>query len=204
MKPISPDFGWERGTPIDRFYIENFLSDRAGDIVGRVLEIGDDVYSKRFGGAKIEVQDVLHVKADHPKATITGNLAQNDVLPKAAFDCIVFTQTLQFIFELEQAIDSLYDSLKPGGVLLATVPGLSQIDRGEWKDSWYWSFTAASVRQLFARRFGSEMLKIETHGNVFAATAFLQGAAFQEVDQELLTVNDPAYQLVITLRARKR
>jgi hypothetical protein len=41
------------------------------------------------------------------------------------------------------------------------------------------------------------------HGNVFAATAFLQGAALEEVDRAKLDIEDPAYPVTITLRARK-
>ncbi len=131
-QPISYDFGWDRGTPIDRYYIENFLAERAGDIQGRVLEVGDDEYSTRYGGSNITRQDVLHVHSENPKATLIGDLTRKDVLPNDAFDCIVLTQTLQLIFELEQAVRLLDEALKPGGILLLTVPGISQIDRDEW------------------------------------------------------------------------
>ena len=201
--PISQDFGWDRGTPIDRFYVEEFLAKRAEDIAGRVLEVGDDLYSRRFGGSRILRQDVLHVRADHPKATLVGDLAHADTLPREAFDCIVLTQTLQFVFELEGAVASLFAALKPGGVLLLTVPGISQVDRGEWRDVWYWFFTTVSVRKLFERRFPSEALEITSHGNVFAAVSYLHGAALEEIDQRMLQVSDPAYPVIITLRAKK-
>ena len=42
LKPISPDWGSERGLPIDRYYIGQFLAAHAQDIRGHVLEIGDD------------------------------------------------------------------------------------------------------------------------------------------------------------------
>lgn len=200
--PISRDFGWERGTPVDRFYIERFLASNAGVISGHVLEVGDDAYSKRFGGHKIKKQDVLHVHPHHPDSTLFGDLTKSGVLPSATFDCVVLTQTLQLIFNLEQAVERLHDALKPGGVLLLTVPGISPIDRGEWADTWYWAFTPASVLQLFQGKFGTN-LKIETHGNIFAAMVFLQGVALEEVDQNLLETYDPAYPVTITLRAEK-
>jgi glycosyltransferase involved in cell wall biosynthesis len=203
-RPISLDFGWDRGTPIDRYYIERFLASRAEDITGNVLEIGDNTYSKRYGGAKIMRQDVLHVAVDHPDATITGDLTQEGVLPENTFDCIIFTQTLQLIFELEQAVCRLHRALRRGGVLLLTTPGISQLDRGEWGDRWCWSFTAVAVRRLFERHFPPDALDVSTHGNVFAATTFLHGVALEEVDQKKLDVNDQAYPVVITLRAQKR
>jgi hypothetical protein len=203
-RPISLDFGWDRGTPIDRYYIEKFLASRAEDIAGHVLEIGDDTYSRRFGGVQITRQDVLHVAADHPKATITGDLTREGVLPENTFDCIIFTQTLQLLFDLDEAVLRLYRALRLGGVLLLTAPGISQIDRGEWRDHWYWSFTSTSVRRLFERAFDAEALEINTEGNVFAAITFLHGIALEEVDGQNLDVNDPAYPVVITLRAQKR
>ena len=200
--PISLDFGWDRGTPIDRYYIESFLADRTADISGRVLEIGDDAYSRRYGGSKITKQDVLQLDAKHPNASLVGDLTQPDVLPDGAFDCIILTQTLQLIFDLEQAVRRLHAALRPGGVLLLTVPGISQIDRGQWGDSWCWALTAVSIRKLFEPHFAPE-LEIKTYGNVFAATAFLQGAALEEVDRAKLDIYDPAYPVTITLRAQK-
>jgi SAM-dependent methyltransferase len=200
--PISLDFGWDRGTPIDRYYIEGFLADRHTDIRGRVLEVGDDAYSRRYGGSKITKQDVLHVDVKHPHASLVGDLTQPDVLPDDAFDCILLTQTLQLIFDLERAARRLHAALRPGGVLLLTVPGISQIDRGQWGDSWCWALTAVSIRKLFEPLFGPD-LEIKTHGNVFAATTFLQGAVLEEVDRAKLDIDDPAYPVIITLRAPK-
>jgi GT2 family glycosyltransferase/SAM-dependent methyltransferase len=200
--PISLDYGWDRGTPIDRYYIESFLANRTADIRGRVLEVGDDLYSQRYGGSKITHQDVLHLDVKHPKASLVGDLTQPDVLPDGAFDCILLTQTLQLIFDLRQAVRRLRAALRPGGVLLLTVPGISQIDRGQWGDRWCWTFTTASIHKLFEPDFGPE-LEIKTHGNVFAATAFLQGVALEEVDRAKLNVYDPAYPVTITLRVRK-
>jgi glycosyltransferase involved in cell wall biosynthesis len=200
--PISQNFGWDRGTAVDRYYIEKFLAENASDITGRVLEVADDAYSRRFG-SNISTQDILHVDPHHAKATLHGDLAQPGVIPENAFDCIVLTQTLQLIFELEQAVRYLHASLKPDGILLLTVPGISAIDRGEWGESWCWAFTPTSIRRLFQRSFPSDALEIEAHGNVFAATAFLQGAALEEVDQSKLDIHDAAYPVIITLRARK-
>jgi len=200
--PVSLNFGWDRGKPIDRYYIERFLASNAGDITGRVLEVGDDTYSRLYG-SNISLMDILHVDPHYAKATLHGDLSRPGVLPEGVFDCIVFTQTLQFIFELEEAVSHLYVALKPGGTLLLTVPGISPIDRGEWGESWFWSFTPASVRRLFQLSFPADAIELKAHGNVFAATAFLQGAALEEVDVAKLDEPDPAYPVIITLRARK-
>ena len=203
-RPISMDFGFDRGLPTDRFYIERFLARHSADICGHVLEIGDDAYSRRFGNAAVSKQDILHVEPGNRLATIVGDLCMPGVLPDAQFDCIVLTQTLHLLFDLQQAVTRLHAALRPGGVLLLTAPGITQLERGRWGQTWYWSFTKPSLDRLFAPVFGSEQVEIEAHGNVFAATAMLQGLAVEEVGRARLEVVDPAYPVILTLRALKR
>lgn len=199
--PLSKDFGYSRGTPIDRYYIERFLADHSADIRGRVLEIGDDAYSRRFGGAKVEKQDILHVHPDNPRATIIGDLSEPGVLPERTFDCIILTQTLHLIYDLERAVGHVHRALKPGGVALITVPGITSIDRGEWKDSWYWSLTERALAKLLSGTFPAKNVTCRSHGNLFAATAFLHGAALEEVGTARLDPSDPAYPVTVTARA---
>lgn len=201
-RPISADFGWDRGTPVDRVYVERFLDANHADVRGRALEIGDASYCRRFGSG-VTRQDVLHVDPANRDATIIGDLSQPDVLPPDGFDCLLITQTLHLIFDMGQAAAQLHRALAPGGVLLLTVPGITPIDRREWTDSWYWSLTAAAVRRLFEPLFGAENMAVEAYGNVYAATCFLQGLAAEEVDRAKLDPTDPAFPVVVALRARK-
>jgi glycosyltransferase involved in cell wall biosynthesis len=203
VTPISPDFGYGRGGPIDRYYIEQFLGIRRDDICGRVLEIGDDSYTRKFGGSSVTRRDVLHVTDDNPRATIIADLASADHIPDNTFDCIILTQTLQVIYEVRAAIATLHRILKPGGVLLATFPGISQIDRSEWRESWYWSFTTRSARRLFEETFSRTGVKVEAHGNVLVTTAFLYGLGVGELRREELDYHDPQYEMLITVRAAK-
>jgi SAM-dependent methyltransferase len=204
-EPVCDDFGYSRGTPIDRFYIERFLQQHASDIAGRALEVGDDAYCRRFGSKRITRQDVLHISADNPAATIVGDLAQPGTLPLDAFDVLVLTQTLHLVFDMRAAVVEMQRCLKPGGVVLLTVPGISRIDRGQWGgEHWFWSLTAASASRLFGEVFGAAHVQVESHGNVYAATAFLQGLALEEVDRAKLETRDACFPVTITVRARKR
>ncbi len=200
-EPLCPKFGYSRGQPIDRHYIHAFLAATAADIRGRVLEIGDDGYSKRFGGDQVEIQDVLHLRPGHPGATIVGDLCDPTVLPSATFDCIVLTQTLHLIFDLAGAVAQLHRSLRPGGVLLITVPGITSIDRGEWQDSWYWSLTGPALKLLLSGPFESEKVRCSVHGNLAAATAFLHGAAVEDLNRAALDADDAAFPVTVAARA---
>jgi len=203
VTPISNDFGFDRGKPVDRYYIEQFLCRHAADIRGRVLEIGDDFYSQRFGGSQIKHQDVLHATAGNPAATIIGDLSQTGSLAADAFDCLVLTQTLHLIFDLRAAVVEMHRALKPGGIVLLTVPGISPIDRGVWGATWYWALTSASASRLFTEVFGADNVRVEAYGNVFAATAFLQGLALEEIDTTKLEIKDASYPVVVAVRAQK-
>jgi SAM-dependent methyltransferase len=199
--PLSKDFGFDRGTPIDRRYIEAFLSGHSDDIRGDVLEVGDDTYSRRFGGDRVNRQHVLHLRDGHPGATITGDLTELATLPAGAFDCIILTQTLHLVFDVGAAVRTLRQSLRSGGVLLVTVPGITPIDRGEWRDSWYWSFTEQALARLLAGSFDESKIRVIAYGNLFAATAFLHGAAVEEVPARKLAPPDPAYPVIVAARA---
>jgi SAM-dependent methyltransferase len=203
LNPISREFGYDRGLPIDRYYIENFLTDRSPDVRGRVLEIGDATYTHRFGGDRVTKSDVLHVVAGNPAATIIGDLTNSDLIPSDSFDCLILTQTLHLIYNIKDAVQTIDRILKPGGVALVTVPGISQIAIDEWKDYWCWSLTSIAAHKLFAKVFPAENVTIEYYGNVLAATAFLQGLATQELTTAELDYRDPSYQMLITIRVVK-
>jgi SAM-dependent methyltransferase len=202
-QPFSKDFGYDRGGPVDRYYIENFLQKQANRIKGRVLEIGDNEYTLKYGGANVIKSDILHIDDSNTKATFVGDLSHAPHLPDAAFDCIVLTQTLHLIYNYKEALQTCFRILKPGGTLLLTVPGISHIDQGEWKNIWLWSFTEASIKKLLQETFPQSHAAIETFGNVLVATAFLYGMGLPELSKKQLDDSDPHYQVIITACAVK-
>ena len=103
LTPLSNEFGFDRGLPIDRYYIEFFLARHASDIHGHVLEVGDDSYMCRFGGDRVLKKDILHVAEGNPAATIVADLARADHIPSNQFDCIILTQTLHLVYNVDAA-----------------------------------------------------------------------------------------------------
>jgi SAM-dependent methyltransferase len=207
LTPVSRRFGWDRGgLPVDRYYIEQFLQQHATDVGGRVLEVRDDAYTRRFGGDRVTHADVLHPTADNPKATIIADLSCANEIPNDTFDCIILTQVLPFIPCVHSAVRTLHRILRPGGVVLATVPGISQIvryDMDRWGD--YWRFTSLSARRIFEEAgFSQPDTTVEVHGNVLVATAFLQGLSTKDLRTDELNHQDPDYEVLITVRAVKQ
>lgn len=205
LSPISPIFGFERGQAIDRYYIESFLDENRLDIRGRVLELGDPSYTQRFGDDRVTQSDVLHVVAGNPIATIVADLTQADHVPSDAFDCVIFTQSLQMIYDLKAALRTLHRILKPGGVLLVTSAGIAKIGRRLGRDDWgeYWHLTTQSLAALFAETFPGADARIASRGNVLAATAFLHGLATEELSPAELDHTDPDFEVLVTARVQK-
>jgi SAM-dependent methyltransferase len=203
ITPISSRFGFDRGQPIDRYYIEGFLSAYAYAIKGCILEVGDDTYSRRFGASQITHQEVLHVVPGHPGATMIADLAHAPEIPSGYFDCVILTQTMHYIFDLPSAVATLFRILKPGGTLLVTVPGISQICRDQSdQESDCWRFTASSSARLFSERFGRKNVTVHTYGNVLASIAFLEGLASS--DLTLTVLSDAAPGLALTENGNRK
>jgi SAM-dependent methyltransferase len=203
VTPIDPNWGFERGTPIDRVYVEQFVSANAADIRGRVLEIAAPDYTTRFGRG-VERVDILMATEGNPQATIVGDLTDAPQIPSDTFDCAIVTQTLQFVYDIRAALATLHRTLAPGGVLLATVPGITKIsppedeEYGEW-----WHFTARSAQRLAEEAFGAGNVEARSYGNVLSATGFLYGLAASDLKAEELAAHDRLYEVIVGLRAVK-
>lgn len=205
LSPISRVFGYDRGSKsVARYYIDKFIAQHASDIHGHVLEIGDNTYTMRFDDDLVTCSDVLHIRSDNPKATIVADLTCADAIDSDTFDCIILTQTLQFIYDFHSALHHIFRILKPGGVVLVTLSGISQISRYDM-DRWgeYWRFTTLSTQRLFAEFFPPDCVTIEAYGNVLAAIALLHGITSSELKPLELEHHDPDYEVLITVRAEK-
>lgn len=199
--PLSRYWGGDRGTPVDRYYIERFLREQQGSIQGRVLEVQDRKYALRYGTG-LTGTDVLDIDPTNAKATIVADLAAADEVPSNGYDCFILTQTLQLIYDTRAAVTHSWRMLRPGGVLLATLPAVSRL-ASEAGVTDYWRFTAAACSVLFGEVFGPERVSVWTYGNVLACMAFLTGMAHEELSRRELEANDPAFPLVVAVRATK-
>jgi hypothetical protein len=205
MTPLSQRWGFDRGRAVDRYYIEGFLARHQENVQGRVLEIADDTYTIKFGGDRVTHSDVLHVVHGRPNVTLVGDLQDAPHLPAAAFDCVILTQTLHLIYDVRAALRTVHRILKPGGVLLVTVPGITRISRFDM-ERWgeYWRFTSRGIHRMLEDIFPEAPIQVEAYGNVLAATAFLYGLAAEELTPRELDHRDPDFEVVIGANVRKR
>jgi len=203
--PISRDFGFHRGEPIDRYYIGKFLAKNSDAIRGRVLEIGDRNYTVLYGGEKVTQSDVLHAVAGNPEATLVGDFETGAGVPEGVFDCLILTQTIHVIYRFQDALGTAYRALKPGGTLLAPFPSISQLSMYDLERGWgdYWRFTSQAVKRMLSEIFPEKNIQIETHGNVLTAASFLFGLSSPELTERELDQVDPEFVMLVTARAQK-
>jgi SAM-dependent methyltransferase len=197
LTPLNDNWGYDRGTPVDRWYIERFLERRAADVRGRVLEVKSDDYARRFG--RDVTTEVLDIDRDNPRAGIVADLARPEQLPEGRFDCFVLTQTLQYVPDPGAAVRSCRQVLVEGGVALVTVPAVSAIMEPHRPD--LWRFTPSGCRVLFDEVFGARNVEVEVHGNVLTSVAFLHGIAAEELEPRELDASDPRYPVIVSVRA---
>jgi SAM-dependent methyltransferase len=197
VRPIDPTW-FGRGAPVDRYYIEQFLRRHGADLRGRVVEVGDRNATTKFATGRVESSDVLDV-VPTAVSTIVADLADPD-LDIGTFDCVVCVQTVQLLFDATTVFRNLRRLVAPGGTLLVTAHGLSQLDVGNgWNDTW--RFTPFAMRQLLEREFGTDHVDVRSYGNVLSATALLHGLSARELRRHELDAEDARYPVLVAARA---
>jgi len=201
--PISRDWGYDRGVPIDRRYIDEFLSAHSSDVHGSVLEVQEDEFTRAHGGPRVTSSTVLDIDASNPRATVLADLRCAPAIGAGQFDCVVLTQTLHVIDDMAAALHECYRILKPGGVLLATLPSASRVCLEYGHDGDFWRTTPAGARSLFRSAFAPSAVTTSEYGNVLTNVAFLHGVATAEVADAEFEAADPYFPALTGVRARK-
>jgi len=200
--PLSRNWGYDRGGPLDRVYIERFVRDHAADIRGAVLEVQEADYTRRFGGPAVDRSDVVDLAESNLGATVITDLRAAANISDATYDCVILTQTLHVIAPMTDVVSECYRILKPGGVLLVTLPCLSRVCLEYGRDGDFWRVTPAGARQLFEPVFG-DGVTVSIFGNPLAGAAFLYGLGPSEVEERDLSVTDIYNPTLVGIRAVK-
>ena len=116
---------------------------------------------------------VVDISSQNADADLIADLSAPGTLPRSSYDCILLTQTLHIIYEFNEVVRNVHLALRRGGVALVTAPCVSRIDYETGVDGDFWRFTHASLRRLFAERFGIENVEVVAFGNVLSCIGFL-------------------------------
>jgi SAM-dependent methyltransferase len=199
--PFSDRYGFDRGTPVDRYYLDRYFADHAADISGRVLEVKEPAYTDRFGHDVTSV-DIVDIDPGNPRVTVLADLAEAGSLPVSTWDCVVIPQTLHFVDDPAAAIANLWLAVRPGGVLLVTVPTVARQDRS-LDDIDRWRFLPAGLELLLRKGCPDGTVTVTSYGSLVTNVGFLLGLAAEELGRRDLDRLDPAHPLLACGRARK-
>jgi hypothetical protein len=202
LKPFDPYYGYRRGHPVDRYYIEGFLHERRSLVRGRVMEVGSSMYTSMFGGQAVTASEVVDIDDSNALATLLADLTVPRSLPVESYDCVILTHALQYMADQSAALRTVWESLRFGGTLLLTVPCLSRMgpDRPT-ADLWRW--TPPGLERQLSRDCDGADLDVVGYGNVLTCMSFLYGLAQEELTPRELGFGDPAFPLIACASATK-
>ena len=201
LAPLSTRRGFDRGQPIDRYYIECHLQENSSYVRGRCLEVRDATYTHRFGAGSVTAADILDIDPRNPSATIVGDLCDLKPVGDDTYDCIILTQVLQYVPDAPAAVRECHRILKQNGALLLTVPLIAAVDPVAPAD--FWRFTPDAVRLLLRGHFAEESVDVRSRGNHLATVAFLMGLAREELGPRHLGAQDDLRGCIVSARAVK-
>ncbi len=203
-KPLSRQFGTERGTPVDRYYIEKFLEEYKHLVKGEVLEIEDNTYSLRYGGEQLTHSIVMDVGNHGEGVTFNGNLETGEGIQNELADCFILTQTLMYLFDLKSAAHNIGRLLKRGGTALVTCSGISQNSRRCMDDyGCCFNFNVDALRKMFSSEPDLKVIEAGSYGNVKTVMAHISGLCREDLDISDFQENDKYYPLIVYAVVKK-
>jgi SAM-dependent methyltransferase len=200
-RPFSEQWGTERGTPIDRVFIEAFLAEHRRDVRGRVLEVKEVRYATTFGTG-VTSSHVVDIDPKNAAASIVADLAVPSSLPAQRFDCAIITQTLQFVSDLDAALRNIYDALAPGGVALITMPAVSRLEVTLASEE-RWRVLPRGLEALIARSCPGSTGEVRGYGGLPTCLGFLLSLGAEELDRSDLDHHDEHFPLLVAARIER-
>jgi SAM-dependent methyltransferase len=198
IAPFSTAYGFDRGKPVDRYYLDRFLDANRALITGRVLEVQVPSYTKRFGEGVAE----SHTVDINPQfqTTYICDLADGSPIPSDYYDCFLAPNTLQHLLDLHPALRTMLRVVKPGGTVLASAAVMLPLipEGGD-----YWRLTPEAWRIVLGADWPHCEITVQGHGNCLSAAAAMYGLAHEELKAAELDADDPRYPVLITIRCRK-
>jgi SAM-dependent methyltransferase len=195
--PFCPMFGLTRGTPIDRYYLAQFIREIRPQVTGTVLEVGGVVHNReRYRFDKATSYQTLDV-ADRPGVTLVGNVHDAATLPVASLDAVVLFNVLEHCQHPWVVVDNMHRWLRASGKCFCMVPSAQRLHAFPGD---YWRPLPDGLQQLF-RGFSQQQLYV--YGNPLTVVASFLGIAAEELSPQELDEWHPEYPVATCVVATK-
>ncbi len=135
---------------------------------GVVLDVGCGTMPYRSVlDQKVTRYDSLDLKAQVPGVTYEADVQDMRVVPDAAYDSVICLEVLEHVPDPFRALAEIRRILRPGGVLVLSVPHLSRIHEAPQD---FYRFTNYGLAAMF-QRSGFEVVRIERRGGLMSFLA---------------------------------
>lgn len=132
---------------------------------GQLIDLGcGDMPFRAFVRGQVSGYDSLDLYPRRPDVTYVADLQDMAVVPSAAYDTALCVEVLEHVPDPFRAAREIHRILKPGGVLVMSVPHLSRL-HDEPHD--YYRYTRHGVRRLLEQA-GFELLELERRGGLLS------------------------------------
>ena len=195
--PVDANYGFGRGTPIDRFYLDIFLRKIKKNVCGKILEIGADQkrldLKKYKPGARFDSLDI----EGKSKPTFTANAEVQSILKPRSYDSILAFNVLGHCRNPFSVTKNMHTWLRPGGIAFCAVSSSQRVGRCP-EDCW--KIQPDGLRALFSN---FRKIQIISYGNLTTTIGALQGLAAEELSKEELLDHHPDYPVLSCVIAEK-
>ena len=195
--PICHAFGLTRGTPIDRYYLSQFIEEIRGEIQGKILEIGGTPKDRDF--YEVNYRDSYQVLNLEPGLgiDIVRDVHDPSVIESESVDSVIIFNVLEHCYAPRIAVQNIYKWLRIGGKCFVMVPNAVRIHRTPVD---YWRPLPDGVKYLF-KDFSEQKLYI--YGNLITLIASYHGIATEELSLEEVNDCNPDYPVATCIVAEK-
>lgn len=208
--PLTRNFGFYRGTPIDRYFINKWIYDFLDEIDSgnklKGIEIGGFDYLKYNSKKYLANELVPKRELKKSKDSLCINLNEpinKDFKLKEKYDFVICTQVLHVLENDINGLRIIYKLLKKGGLIIGSTAGtinpISIYDYKRW--GCYRGYSDQGLKSILEKT-GFEC-QIETFGNFALAYEILNGAVVEDIDQSLFKENDEIFQILHLFKAYK-
>ena len=184
-EPVCRNFGFSRGTPIDRYYLHRFVGEIRSQVKGKTLEVGGVVSNAGYYGFGHTTD--YHVRlTSHPLMLILPATAHDaSLIATDTFDSVVCFNVLEHCAKPWIVVENIDRWLRKGGKAFCMVPNAQRIYSLPC-DYWRPLPSACEIMfSMFAR------VRIHVYGNLITHTASHYGIACEELKPEELESSAP-------------
>lgn len=195
--PICQAFGLTRGTPVDRYYLRQFIEEIQEQVNGKILEVGGtpkdkDFYQLNQGSS----YQILNLEAGSG-VDIVGDIHNPSVMEPESLDSVIIFNVLEHCYAPWIAVENIHKWLKSGGKCFAMVPNGIRVHATPVD---YWRPLPDGMNFLF-RNFSQQ--KLYVYGNPISVIASYHGIAAEELSEEELNTFHPDYPVATCIVAEK-